>query len=514
MSASSVLERLTGCVALEPERLYLCCLSPTAALPDFDELASTAVCHVLDPDLVYEPFCADFGPCNLAHTWRICQTIEALLKEGAAAGKPALLLTGTHGHRHANAAAAVGAHAVLMRGLSAEAALRPLAPLLASLPPFRDASSGSMLYGLDVRSVVAGLARAREAGFLRWHAGERFAVEEYEHYEQVENGDLNWIVPGKLLAFSGPSATPRHPSGWRTFVPEDYLPYFRARRVTAVVRLNRRVYDAARFRDNGVRHHELYFPDGSCPTPAILASFLDLAESHPDALAVHCKAGLGRTGVLICAYMIKHHGFSADEAMGYIRVARPGSVIGPQQLYLKTVEAELAAQGAALRALRTRRIAATEHADARADACKAAPGASFEVRVAAGEAACDALARDSSSGELSRAGSASVPSTPSRSSSGAASAPPSSTKRVLARNGQPRKIPLAMDLDKALPHDLEDLGLDEQDTWRLASLPSGGGSRPGRVSSALSSVLVSFRSAVQRTPPGSPEAAPAAAAAN
>jgi cell division cycle 14 len=29
-------------------------------------------------------------------------------------------------------------------------------------------------------------------------------VEEYEHYERVENGDMNWIIPGKILAFSGP----------------------------------------------------------------------------------------------------------------------------------------------------------------------------------------------------------------------------------------------------------------------------------------------------------------------
>lgn len=31
-----------------------------------------------------------------------------------------------------------------------------------------------------------------------------FDVEEYEHYERAENGDLNWIIPGKFLAFSGP----------------------------------------------------------------------------------------------------------------------------------------------------------------------------------------------------------------------------------------------------------------------------------------------------------------------
>ena len=49
---------------------------------------------------------------------------------------------------------------------------------------------------------------------------------------------------------------------------------------------------------------------------------------------MHCKAGLGRTGVLICCYMIKHFRFTAQEAIGYIRICRPGSVIGPQQNYL------------------------------------------------------------------------------------------------------------------------------------------------------------------------------------
>ena len=51
-------------------------------------------------------------------------------------------------------------------------------------------------------------------------------------------------------------------------------------------------------------------------------------------MAIHCKAGLGRTGVLICSYMIKHYGFSPEEAIGYIRICRPGSVIGLQQNHL------------------------------------------------------------------------------------------------------------------------------------------------------------------------------------
>ena len=62
-------------------------------------------------------------------------------------------------------------------------------------------------------------------------------------------------------------------------------------------------------------------------------------------VAIHCKAGLGRTGVLICCYMMKHFQLTAREALGYIRVCRPGSVIGQQQLYLQRQEARMRTAG-------------------------------------------------------------------------------------------------------------------------------------------------------------------------
>ena len=51
-------------------------------------------------------------------------------------------------------------------------------------------------------------------------------------------------------------------------------------------------------------------------------------------MAIHCKAGLGRTGSLIAAYAMKHYRFPADAFIGYIRICRPGSVLGPQQQFL------------------------------------------------------------------------------------------------------------------------------------------------------------------------------------
>ncbi len=77
--------------------------------------------------------------------------------------------------------------------------------------------------------------------------------------------------------------------------PDDYISYFRARGVTTVVRLNKKVYERQRFLDGGIKHHELYFPDGSCPSESILMRFLELAEAEPGAMAVHCKVGCTHT---------------------------------------------------------------------------------------------------------------------------------------------------------------------------------------------------------------------------
>ena len=40
---------------------------------------------------------------------------------------------------------------------------------------------------------------------LGWFDHRTFNINEYEHYEKVENGDLNWIIPNKFIAFSSPS---------------------------------------------------------------------------------------------------------------------------------------------------------------------------------------------------------------------------------------------------------------------------------------------------------------------
>ena len=41
---------------------------------------------------------------------------------------------------------------------------------------------------------------------FKWYNFKKFNTKEYDYYEQVENGDLNVIIPNKFIAFSGPSS--------------------------------------------------------------------------------------------------------------------------------------------------------------------------------------------------------------------------------------------------------------------------------------------------------------------
>ena len=63
-------------------------------------------------------------------------------------------------------------------------------------------------------------------------------------------------------------------------------------------------------------------------------NFFELADKETGVLAVHCLAGLGRTGTLIGLWIMKNYNFTAEEVIAYLRIIRPGSIIGLQQQYL------------------------------------------------------------------------------------------------------------------------------------------------------------------------------------
>lgn len=103
--------------------------------------------------------------------------------------------------------------------------------------------------------------------------------------------------------------------------------------ITLIVNLHPREHAAERLQPFGIRQIHLPVPDFTPPSQAQLAqgvAAMREATASGERVAVHCGAGLGRTGTLVACYLVAV-GFSPDEAIRQVRTARPGSIETPEQ---------------------------------------------------------------------------------------------------------------------------------------------------------------------------------------
>ncbi|CAH2986706.1 unnamed protein product [Chilo suppressalis] len=87
-------------------------------------------------------------------------------------------------------------------------------------------------------------------------------------------------------------------------------------------------YDPAVFMSNDIYYYNFAWPDYG---EASLCGMLDMAKVLSFALqegrvAIHCHAGLGRTGVLIACYLVYSLRVRANDAIRLVRKKRPGSI--------------------------------------------------------------------------------------------------------------------------------------------------------------------------------------------
>ena len=161
-----------------------------------------------------------------------------------------------------NSAFLVAAFMIVILKKTALEAWEKLAPYHGLLRSYRDAGKGECHYECTVQHCLEGLQFGVKQNWYDYHT---FNVKEYEHYEKVENGDLNWIIPGKFLAFMGP--VDKIPGEERSYghTASSYVNIFKHLNVTKVVRLNDPKYDQKSFIKNGIEHEDLIFVDGSVP---------------------------------------------------------------------------------------------------------------------------------------------------------------------------------------------------------------------------------------------------------
>ena len=201
------------------------------------------------------------------------------------------------------------------------------------LEPFHDATHLPQTFHLEILDVLQGLARAQALG---WFDVATFDTDRWEQLYEQPSHDISEICP-KFVAMATPKDTADERTDARPI--RGWVEHLKDLGVGTLIRLNESLYDSDVLPEEGIDPIALEFADCTNPPPAVVQRFLDVCEGTGERrVAVHCLAGLGRTGTLIAVWLIKNHGFSAAGSIGYLRVMRPGSVIGPQQNFLEDIE--------------------------------------------------------------------------------------------------------------------------------------------------------------------------------
>ncbi|KAK7207169.1 dual specificity protein phosphatase [Myxozyma melibiosi] len=329
LTSSPRRQRAVPTIEFLKDRLYL------AASDSEPHDTDSAAYFTVDDALPYNAFHHDFGPLHIGHLYRFAMALHEVLAEEENKEKSVVFYSHTNPRSRANAACLLCCYMVLIQSWPPHLALAPIAQAEPPFMPFRDAGYSVADFTLSIQDIVYGVWKAKDKGLLDMR---EFNLEEYETYERVEMGDFNTIPP-HFVAFASPqyNIAPDQTPQKQPLAVRNVLDFFVENGVDVVVRLNSPLYDKRLFENRGISHVDMIFEDGTCPEMDTVRNFIGICTEVVDEnkmIAVHCKAGLGRTGCLIGAYLIYRYGFTANEVISYMRFMRPGMVVGPQQHWL------------------------------------------------------------------------------------------------------------------------------------------------------------------------------------
>jgi cell division cycle 14 len=265
-----------------------------------------------------------------------CDDIDSKLKHPklTASGRPVIFYMGTTPEEISSGVLLLCCHLVFKEGFTPAQAVARFSRIR-GIPviPFRGISKDCTVYALSILDTVNGLLKGQVRGLWDPNA---FDMESYLNL--VKPNCNATVISPKIAVLACPVA--HHIEGPPSALVDgagNYAEVLRGIGVNKVVRIGGvgALQNPCELVEQGFDVEDIVDFRGENPSQDVIDTFFGVVQAASGRVAVCCRDGYGASCTLVACHLIRYHGFSAAEAIGYMRVLRPGSVYGEQHCFLE-----------------------------------------------------------------------------------------------------------------------------------------------------------------------------------
>ncbi|MGR3317940.1 MAG: dual specificity protein phosphatase 23 [Candidatus Anammoxibacter sp.] len=134
--------------------------------------------------------------------------------------------------------------------------------------------------------------------------------------------NFSWLIKDEIAGMAKPVS-----------LVSDFK-FLKSSDIGAIVSLTERPLQPSVIEEFGFEYTHIPVVDFTVPTSDQIDAFVRFSKDlrlKEKKIAVHCDAGMGRTGTMLAVYLVSSKGYTAKDAISEVRKKRPGSIETSEQ---------------------------------------------------------------------------------------------------------------------------------------------------------------------------------------